>query len=259
MEDIKKKTSMFFSDEFRQLTKIFLQKTTYTILSKVSGGKEKALLWSYGQSELSPFILLQGHLKGSYPLPNKNNPEFIEWHDPEVRGIIPLDNFKIQKDLWRKLKKEKLKAESERFEIRINTNFNAAIRGCAAPRGGKTKTWITPEYIEVATELHRMGHVHSIETYINNNLVGGVIGIAINGFFDSLSLFHTVDNASKVAYYYLLVKLREDGFKLIASGPNPWFSQYGMVYVEKTAFRKELINAITAPVSFSNRVPVIDF
>jgi len=177
------------SSNFRQSTKKALQKLSHTALTKVSGSKDKALLWSYGQFKLSPYIILQGYLQGIFPLPNMKNGKIIEWYDPEIRGIIPIQDFKIQKDLLRQLKKEKLKEPSQRFEIRINTNFKETLIACSKPRGTKTKTWITPEYIEAATELHEMGLTHSVETYINGVLVGGVVGMAVNGSFGSFFKF----------------------------------------------------------------------
>jgi leucyl/phenylalanyl-tRNA--protein transferase len=241
-------------------TKRSLQQFSHSLLIKASGGKDNALLWSYGQLELSPFLLLKGFLQGIFPLPNMTNGKIIEWYDPEIRGIIPLDNFKIQKDLLRRLKKEKSQEQEKKFEVRINTNFEETILACSKPRGEKAKTWLTPEYIQTALELHKMGFMHSIETYQNNVLVGGVFGIAINGYFGTLSLFHAVDNASKIAFYYLLVKLRDDGFKLQDVGTaSPWFNQYGLVSMPRDEFRNRLMNAITVPVKFTNHVPVLEF
>src|SRR5690606_27578747 len=97
---------------------------------------------------------------------------------------------------------------------------------------------------------------HSVEAYQNGLLVGGVIGLSINGFFVTLSLFHTVDNASKIAFCYLLQKLKDDGFKLHHCGDvGSWFIQYGMVPIERERYRKELMLAVTRPVIFSSNIP----
>jgi len=173
---------------------------------------------------------------------------------------MPLQDLKIQKNLLRRLKKEKFQEPEKKFEVRINTNFEQTILGCAQPRGQKTKTWLTPEYIKTVMELHKMGFTHSIETYQNNVLVGGLIGIAINGYFGGMSLFHKVDNASKIALYYLLVKLRDDGFTLHDVGPaTEWFRQYGLITIPRDDFRQQLLTAITSPVQFTNHVPVLEF
>lgn len=125
-------------------------------------------------------------------------------------------------------------SEEEKIQIKVNHNFRDTILSCAKPRGKKNNTWITPEYIEAVIELHNMGIAHSIEAYQNGLLVGGAVGLSINGFFATLSLFHTVDNASKIAFCYLLQKLKDDGFKLHHCGDvDSWFTQYGMVAIER--------------------------
>lgn len=243
-------------DKIKHPVKKLLQRSFHMGLSKVSGGHNNALLWSFGQFELSPFILIQGFMQGFYPLPNMSNHKIIEWYDHELRGIIPINTFKARNDLWRYLKKEKSKEMDKQFQIKINTNFYETITACSVPRGKKKRTWLSADYIKAATELHKMGMAHSVETYQNGVLVGGVIGLAINGYFSTLTLFHTVDNASKVAFYYLLVKLKNDGFKLHFTGTaDAWFSQYGMVNVEKNEFRSSLLSAITTPATLTPNVP----
>lgn len=252
--------SSIISGTVKKPTKRFLQQVFLSALTKVSGGKDKALSWSYAQFELSPYIILQGFLQGTYPMPDMNGSKTMNWHDPELRGIIPIADFKIRNDLLRCLKKDRLQEADKRFEIKINANFHETLLACSRPRGEKTKTWITPEYIKVALELHKVGVAHSIETYMNDVLVGGVYGISINGYFATLSLFTTVDNAAKIAFYYLLVKLRDDGFKLHVSGDaNTWFTQYGAINIAKNEFREELVKAITTPLVFSNKVPELTF
>lgn len=251
-----KQVSAIIPQTIRKPTRKFLQQLCYKGLTKVSGGKDKALSWSYTQFELSPYLFLQGYLQGSYPMPDMNDGKTLNWYDPELRGIIPIPDFKIRNDLLRCLKKNKLQEADQQFEIKIDTNFHETLQACSRPRGEQTKTWITPEYIKIALELHRIGVAHTIETYLNGVLVGGVYGIAINGYFATLSLFHTVDNAAKVAFYYLLEKLKADGFKLHVSGDaNTWFTQFGAVNIDKSEFRAKLMTAITSPLSFSDQVP----
>jgi leucyl/phenylalanyl-tRNA--protein transferase len=255
-----KQLSAIIPDNVRDQTKRLLQHMSHTALTKVSGGKDNALLWAYSQYKLSPFLIVQGYCQGMYPLPNMTHGKTIDWFDPEVRGIIPVDKFKARNDLLRVLKKEKSQPKDKKFEIKVNADFYGTIISCSKPRGEKTKTWLTPEYIKAAMELHEMGITHSVETYQNGVLVGGVLGMSINGQFVTLSLFNTVDNAGKVAFYYLLVKLKEDGFKLHVSGAaDSWFTQFGSINIEKEDFRKELVKAITTPVTFTNKVPELVF
>lgn len=224
------------------------QKVAYKVFEKSSGGKENALLWSYGQSDYTPFLLLQGYMQGNYSVAKMDDHNDRQWHDPALRGIIPIQNFKVRGELKRFMKNNKLQPVEKQFEIRVNERFAETVNGCAQISGKRSKTWLTPSYIQALIELHEQGHAHSVETYQNGELVGGVIGIAINGYFATLTLFHSVDYASKVAFYHLLEKLKEDNFHLHFCGtPDSWLSQYGMVVVDRETFRKDLMAAITVP------------
>ncbi|WP_164111960.1 MULTISPECIES: leucyl/phenylalanyl-tRNA--protein transferase [Sphingobacterium] len=252
----RKIVSSVIPGKYKNSTLRLFQKAFHGGLVKVSGGEEEALFWAYAQAKLTAYTMVQGFLQGTFPMPKVDNNKVFIWFDPDPRGIIPIADFKIRNDLLRCLKKDRLQDEDKRFEVRLNMNFEQTIRNCAKPRGEKTTTWITPEYIKVMLELHDMGIAHSVETYQNGKLVGGVLGVSLNGYFVTLSLFRTIDNASKVAFCYLLTKLKEDGFKLHISGAaDSWFTQFGAVNVSKEDFKKELITAITSPVTFSTRIP----
>lgn len=253
-------TDTSISDSIRasvpEAAKDFIRNFFSSGLTRVLKGKENVLLWSYSQFELSPFLLYQGYVQGKYPLPSTQPHHSINWYDPEIRGIIPVDNYMVRKDLVRRLRKEQFLPDNEKIQIKLNLNFRDTVLCCAGPRGTKNKTWLTPEYIEAVIELHAIGIAHSVEAYQNGLLVGGVIGLSINGFFVTLSLFHTVDNASKIAFCYLLQKLKDDGFKLHHCGDvGSWFIQYGMVPIERERYRKELMLAVTRPVIFSSNIP----
>jgi len=231
-----------------------------TGLTRVLRGSENVVLWSYSRLELSPFLIYQGYVQGKYPLPSTQYKNQVNWYDPDVRGIIPVDHYKIRTDLLRRLKKEQGLSEEERIRIKVNHNFSETVLSCAKPRGIKNHTWITPQYVEAVIELHNMGIAHSVEAYQNGILVGGLIGLSINGFFATLSLFHTVDNASKIAFCYLLQKLKDDRFLLHHCGDaGSWFTQYGMIPIERGPFRKELMLAVTSPATFTPNAPVLVF
>lgn len=241
---------------FKDPAKRSLQKLFYSGLVKVSGGEEEALFWSYGQVKLSPYMMIQGFLQGTFPMPQVDNNNIFIWYNPDPRAVIPVADFKIRNDLLRCLKKDRLQEPNKQFEVKLNTDFEQTIINCSKPRGDKKRQWMSAEYIKVMLELHKMGIAHSFETYQNGELVGGVLGVALNGYFVTLSLFRTVDNASKVAFCYLLAKLKEDGFKMHFTGDaDNWFCQFGAVSVTKNDFRQELMSAITAPVTFTSRLP----
>lgn len=253
---LRKIVSSVIPGKYKHSSIRLFQKVLHSGLIKLSGGEEEALFWAYAQAKLTPYTMVQGLLQGTFPMPKVDDNRIFTWFDPDPRGIIPIADFKIRNDLLRCLKKERLQDADKRFEIRLNSNFEQTIINCSKPRGEKTTTWITPEYIKVMLELHEMGIAHSVETYQDGKLVGGVLGVSLNGYFITLSLFRTIDNASKVAFCYLLAKLKEDGFKLHISGAaDSWFTQFGSVNISKADFKKELIPAITAPVTFSSSIP----
>lgn len=251
-----KLTKSIIPQKYKSPTIRLFQKVFHKGLVKVSGGEEEALNWAHAQAKLTTFNLMQGFLLGTFPMPEISDNKIFVWLDPYPRGIIPVDNFKIRNDLKRCLKKNSTLEPHERFEVKLNTNFEQTVLNCAKPRNEKKNTWLTPEYRKVLLELHELGITHSVETYQNGKLVGGVLGVAINGYFITLSLFRFVDNASKVAFAYLLNKLKEDGYKLHFSGAaDAWFTQFGAINVSKEEFRTEFIPAITAPVTFSTNIP----
>lgn len=253
---VRKVVSSVIPKKLKAPTMRMLQKLFHTGLVKVSGGQEEALLWASAQTGLSPYMMFQGFLQGTLPMPKVDDNKIFTWYDPDPRGIIPINDFKLGSDILRCIRKNRLQEADKRFEIKVNANFEQTLKNCSKPRGEKMTTWVTPEYTQVLLELHRMGLAHSVETYQNGELVGGLFGVALNGYFIGLSLFRTVDNASKIAFCYLLAKLKEDGFKLHISGaPDSWLTQFGLVKMTKNDFRKELMTAITTPVTFSPRVP----
>ena len=150
-------------------------------------------------TKLSADDLIYGYMNGIFPMADADGT--IYWYAPDPRAIIPLDTYKPSKSLKPILNKKQ-------FEIRINTDFKGVMQGCALPRSEEQETWISEEIIQAYTELHQLGFAHSVETYIDNRLVGGLYGVAIGSAFFGESMFHLVPNASKVAFHYLIQILR---------------------------------------------------
>ena len=128
----------------------------------------------------------------------------IAWFSPDPRGIIPLDAFHIPHGLQRALRKN-------RFEIRLNTAFEDVIRAC----GERAETWISEEIVRSYVNLHRLGFAHSVEAWLDENLVGGLYGVSLKGAFFGESMFHKVADASKVALVELVNRLNDRGFRLL--------------------------------------------
>ena len=153
--------------------------------------------------DLSVERLLAAYRQGIFPW--TANP--ITWWSPEPRGIIELDKFHVPESLAKAIRKQP-------FEVTMDQAFGQVIQACATPGPKRRNTWITNEFIEAYTELHQLGHAHSVECWQEGKLAGGVYGVAIGGFFAGESMFHRVTNASKVALYHLVQHLRERRFTL---------------------------------------------
>jgi len=152
---------------------------------------------------LKPNNMLRLYASGAFPLADESTGD-INWYMPEIRTIIPLDNFNIP----RSLKKE---ISSSDFEIKFDSNFLSVVKGCAE----REKTWISFELIEAYLRLKELGHVHTVETWLNKKLVGGLYGISFKGAFFGESMFSRVTQASKFALVNLLNHLNEKGFVLL--------------------------------------------
>ncbi|HIL41726.1 MAG TPA: leucyl/phenylalanyl-tRNA--protein transferase, partial [Methylococcales bacterium] len=155
---------------------------------------------------LSPERLINAYKHGIFPWFNPGDP--ILWWSPDPRLCLLPNQFKPSKSLQRLARKNN-------FTVRIDQSFNAVIKACARPRKTQAETWISPEMINAYQTLHTIGVAHSIEVYLNNTLVGGLYGLGIGQVFFGESMFHTESNASKLAFYFLIGKLREWNYQLI--------------------------------------------
>lgn len=152
--------------------------------------------------DLETDSLLLAYSQGIFPWPiSKEYP--LAWFSPDPRGILLFDKIHLSKSLRKFLKKNP-------YEVRYNTNFEAVIMNCASvKRNDQTSTWITQEIIDSYIKLQKLGFAYSIETYLEDRLVGGVYGVCINRFYSGESMFHLEDNASKVALVSLLYMLKQ--------------------------------------------------
>ncbi len=168
----------------------------------------------------------------------------ITWWSPDPRAIFELDQFHVSKSLARVIRKGT-------FEITRDQAFKEVMEGCAAPAPGRRQTWISPEFITAYTQLHREGYAHSLECWQSGQLVGGIYGVTIGGFFAGESMFHRASNASKVGLYHLVEHLRERGFALFdIQTPTPTTQQLGAVLIPRTEYLKRLVGAMALDCTF---------
>ncbi len=126
------------------------------------------------------------------------------------------------------------------------------MRRCAAPTPDRPATWITDEFVASYSELHRRGHAHSVEVYEGDEIVGGLYGVTIGGFFGGESMFHTRTDASKAAVGYLIERLRAGGFTLLdAQMPTPHLARLGAVNIPRSEYLARLRAALEVKASFS--------
>ncbi len=194
-------------------------------------------------NKLTADDLIYGYINGIFPMADADGT--LYWYSPDPRAIIPLDTYKPSKSLRPTLNKRL-------FDVRINTAFEQVMRNCAVPRSEDDSTWISDEIIEAYTELHRMGLAHSVETYIDDKLVGGLYGVAIGSVFFGESMFHHVPNASKVAFHHLIMILREQQFQLLDTQfINDNVRRYGAIDVSKRDYANLLKKALRHKARFT--------
>lgn len=156
---------------------------------------------------LSASMLLSAYRQGLFPWYNEGEP--VLWWCPNPRYVLPVGQVKVSKTMSQLLRKNEM-------ELRVNTAFDSVIRCCGSiQREGQDGTWITEDIVNAYTHLHRLGYAHSIETWQNGELVGGLYGVAIGKCFFGESMFAKVSNASKFSLIKLDHLLTEQNFVLI--------------------------------------------
>jgi leucyl/phenylalanyl-tRNA--protein transferase len=167
----------------------------------------------------------------------------IRWYSPDPRGVIPLDAFHAPRRLARLVRQA-------RFEVRVDTDFRAVIRACAA-RQDEDSSWIDHEILESYCALHERGLAHSVETWQDDVLVGGLYGVALRGAFFGESMFHRVSDASKIALVALVERLRARGYVLLdTQWVTDHLAQFGAVEIPRRRYMRLLDAAMNVDARF---------
>jgi leucyl/phenylalanyl-tRNA---protein transferase len=159
-------------------------------------------------SEITPEVLLRAYACGIFPMAESADDPSLFWVEPEMRGVIPLDAFRIASRLARTVR-------TDAFTVTVNRAFKAVIAGCAAPQAGRNDTWINQRIRDLYVGLHGIGHAHSVEVWKDDDLVGGLYGVSLGRAFFGESMFHRARDASKVALVHLVARLIAGGFELL--------------------------------------------
>jgi len=191
---------------------------------------------------LHPQLLIAAYCQGIFPMAGDDGE--IGWYDPDPRAILPLDAFHVPRRLART-------ARSGTFEVRVDFDFRAVMQACAEPAPDRERTWITPQMIDAYAALHRLGFAHSVETWREGRLVGGLYGVAIRGLFAGESMFNRETDASKVALIHLVERLRRGGFQLLDTQfVTPHLERFGAIEISRAEYKARLARALQVPAVF---------
>lgn len=170
--------------------------------------------------DLSAERLLLAYSHGIFPWYSDDSP--ILWWALDPRMVLKIEDYKVSKSLKSSMRKLD-------YEIRFDTNFEAVIQHCAKSiRKDQESTWITDEMKKAYVHLHKLGFAHSVETYVNNELVGGLYGVSLGRVFCGESMFHLMNDTSKIAFFHLIERLKTWDIQLIdAQMETPLLKSFG--------------------------------
>ncbi|MHA7970739.1 leucyl/phenylalanyl-tRNA--protein transferase [Rhizobium sp. CAU 1783] len=157
---------------------------------------------------ITPELLLRAYSIGLFPMADAADDPEIFWVEPEMRGIIPLDEFHVSKSLLKTIRKKP-------FDIRFDTAFERVVEKCAEEVDNRPSTWINQTIRDLYSALHSLGHAHSVEAWEGGELVGGLYGVSLGSAFFGESMFSRRTDASKICLVHLVERLKERGFTLL--------------------------------------------
>lgn len=193
---------------------------------------------------IDPELLLHAYATGVFPMAEEADDPEIFWVRPEKRGIIPLDGFHIPKSLQKTIRKGL-------FEIRLDSDFEGVIDGCASGTDERARTWINEPIREAYAKLFNMGHCHTVEAWRDGKLVGGLYGVTLGRAFFGESMFSRERDASKVCLTYLVSHLKKQGFVLLDTQfTTPHLERFGTIEINRKDYEKLLEKALTSLTSF---------
>ena len=182
-------------------------------------------------ADLEPATLLNAYRSGLFPMPHHRRE--IAWFSPDPRGIIPIGGLQVSRSLRRSV---------GRYSVRIDTDFRTIMQACGSQQ--RSGSWINRRFVEAYARLHNLGWAHSIEIYEGADLVGGLYGVRINGFFAGESMFHLQPDASKVALVHLVDWLRDtDASLLDIQWTTPHLESLGAIAVPRNEYLVMLAEA----------------
>jgi leucyl/phenylalanyl-tRNA---protein transferase len=201
-----------------------------------------------GPHTLTPEILVRAYAAGIFPMSEGRDDPSIFWVDPQLRGVLPLDDFHISHSLKKTLRKGI-------FEVSFNTDFRAVIEACAETPRPDQGTWINDPIINAYTELHQLGVAHSVECRKDGALVGGLYGVSLNGAFCGESMFSHATDASKVALVHLVARMKLSQMILLDTQfVTDHLRTFGAIEIPARHYQTKLENALGSSAKFLTNV-----
>ncbi len=194
--------------------------------------------------EITPQVLLRAYSIGMFPMADSAEDPTLFWVDPEERGIFPLDGLIVSRSLAKLVR-------SDRYEVRVDHDFDAVIEGCAGGGADRPKTWINERIRKLYRDLFHKGFVHTVEAWRDGELVGGLYGVQMGGAFFGESMFHSARDASKVALVHLVARLRMAGVTLLDTQfVTPHLATLGAVEIPRAEYHRRLDEALGGVADF---------
>lgn len=192
--------------------------------------------------------LIACYQRGVFPMADARDDERIFLIDPDRRGVIPLQGFHVPHRLARTVR-------GDAFQVRIDTAFEAVIEACAEARPGRMETWINAPIQALYGELYARGLAHSVECWVDGDLVGGLYGVTLGAAFFGESMFSLARDSSKVALIHLVARLIAGGYQLLDTQfLTGHLSQFGAQDIPRAHYRKRLLQALAGDADF-DRLP----
>lgn len=199
------------------------------------------------ETEMRPLtsdLLLRAYAMGIFPMARSRSDPRLYWIDPDQRGILPLDAFHVPKSLRKILRRGV-------FEVRCDTAFEAVMRGCAEPTPERPDTWINEEIVQLFVELFRLGMAHSVETWMDGQLMGGLYGLGLGAAFFGESMFSRTTDASKVALVHLVARLKQGEYHLLDTQfVTDHLQRFGAIELPRQDYLRQLSRAVDVPAAF---------
>jgi len=193
---------------------------------------------------LNPDLLLRAYRLGLFPMAESRASRSLHWLDPEARGVLPLRGFHLPRSLMKTLR-------GGRFLVTADADFAGVIAACAASRPHRPETWINAEIERLFVELHLLGFAHSVESWVDGRLVGGLYGASLGGAFFGESMFSVMTDASKVALVHLVARLRMGRFLLLDTQfITSHLARFGTREIPRAEYHVLLAEAVDASAYF---------